>query len=107
MASWPYLRLFTKQRTRAGGYTTSTLFVFRRRARKTQSLRKAANGRTTQAKRRLHHAEPQVIRSIAQMFQCVNCFLFDYLRSYEKVCYIKMGSFSNTSLFALRLSQNI
>src|SRR5258708_5567006 len=31
MASWPYLHLFTKQRTRAGGYTTSTLFVFRRR----------------------------------------------------------------------------
>src|SRR5258708_15870822 len=75
-ASWPYLRLFTKQRTRREGTLRAPCSSFED-ASPEQSLRKAANGRTTQAKRRLHHAEPQVRRSIAQMFQCVNCFLFE------------------------------
>src|SRR5260370_31766524 len=78
MASWPYLRLFTKQRTRREGTLRAPCSSFED-ASPEHSLRKAANGRTTQAKRRLQHAEPQVRSSIAQMFQCVNCFFFEVI----------------------------
>src|SRR5260370_39278130 len=76
MNYWTYLRLFTNERTRREGTLRAICSSFED-ASPEQSLRKAAIGRTTEAKRRLQHAEPQVRSSIAQMFQCVNCFLFE------------------------------